>query len=140
MPSVLHRDPPSLHRQPRCAGLYALIDPLRWWPSRPLLAPLYVKRVSFPPGECVSLLVVVKQTSLDNDCGPALIEGRRELAGERIGLLTGAGVGLLAAGPGSDFSEEPVQGSEPATLEPVAVPVCPPGPVARRFASARICW
>src|SRR6266536_4830554 len=99
------------------------------------MAPLYVKRVSFPPRECAPVLAVVKQTSLDNGCGPALIEGRREVAEERIVLLAGVGVGSCAAGPGSDFSEVPVQGLEPATLEPVVVPVCPPGPVAVARAS-----
>jgi hypothetical protein len=96
--------------------------------------------VSFPPRECVPVLAVVKQTSLDNGCGPAVLEGRREQAGEWIGLLAGAGVGWLAAGPGSDFSEEPVQGSEPATLEPVAVPVCPPGPVALALRVSWVIW
>ena len=54
------------------------------------LAPLYVKRVSFPSGECAPVLAGVKQTSLDTGCGPVVIKGRRELAGERIGLLAGA--------------------------------------------------
>jgi hypothetical protein len=39
------------------------------------------------------------------------------------------GVGWLVAGPGSDFSEVPMLGCEPAALEPAAVPACPPGPV-----------
>ena len=50
-----------------------------------------------------------------------------------------AGVGSLAAGPGSDFSEVPAAGCEPAALEPVAAPTCPPGPVAAARASA-IIW
>jgi hypothetical protein len=36
----------------------------------------------------------------------------------------------VLAGPGSDFSEEPVWGCELVTLEFVDVPRCPPGPVA----------
>ena len=44
----------------------------------------------------------------------------------------GSGVlDLVLTGPGSDFSEEPVWGSEPATLESVSFPRCPPGPVPR---------
>jgi hypothetical protein len=35
----------------------------------------------------------------------------------------------LLAGPGSDFSEAPAPGCEPAALEPAAVPTCPPGPL-----------
>src|ERR1022692_2082983 len=55
-------------------------------------------------------------------------------------LLTGRiGVGSFAAGPGSDFSKAPVQGLEPAALEPVAVPGCPPGPVFEALASL-IIW
>ena len=43
------------------------------------------------------------------------------------------------AGPGSDFSEVPALGCKPATLELVAVPGCPPGPVADARASPVIC-
>jgi hypothetical protein len=50
----------------------------------------------------------------------------------------GGGIGSLVAGPGSDFSEEPVLGFEPAALEPVAAPLCPPGPVAAARASVVI--
>jgi hypothetical protein len=38
-------------------------------------------------------------------------------------------VECLVAGPGSDFSEVPALGCESVALEPVAAPVCPPGPV-----------
>ena len=34
----------------------------------------------------------------------------------------------VVAGPGSDLSEVPVSGREPAALEPVDAPACPPGP------------
>ncbi len=50
------------------------------------------------------------------------------------------GVGSLVAGPGSDFSEVPAAGCEPAALEPVAVPTCPPGPAAWARASRAIWW
>jgi len=40
------------------------------------------------------------------------------------------------AGPVSDFSEEPMLGCESVTLDIGAVPDCPAGPAARRFASA----
>jgi hypothetical protein len=40
-----------------------------------------------------------------------------------------AGVVSGLAGPGSGLSEVPVWGCEPATLESVVVPRCPPGPV-----------
>ena len=43
------------------------------------------------------------------------------------------------AGPGSDFSEALAAGCEPATLEPVAVPMCPIGPAGFARAS-RIIW
>jgi hypothetical protein len=43
-------------------------------------------------------------------------------------------------GPGSDLSEVPVVGCEPAALEPVAVPRCPPGPAALARASRSIWW
>jgi hypothetical protein len=48
-------------------------------------------------------------------------------------------VGSVMAGPGSDLSEEPVRGCEPATLDSVAVPRCPPGPVIARIASSTMC-
>jgi hypothetical protein len=42
----------------------------------------------------------------------------------------GSGVlGCCLAGPGSDLSEEPVWGCEPAALESESFPRCPPGPV-----------
>jgi hypothetical protein len=50
-------------------------------------------------------------------------------------MLAWLGVGSFPAGPGSGFSEVPVQGLEPAALEPVAVPGCPPGPVPGALAS-----
>jgi hypothetical protein len=62
-------------------------------------------------------------------------------AGKRPEELGGRkGVGSLVAGPGSDFSEVPVAGCEPAALEPVAAPTCPPGPAAWARASRTIWW
>jgi hypothetical protein len=37
---------------------------------------------------------------------------------------------MVAAGPGSDWSEGPASGYEPAALESGVAPTCPPGPVA----------
>jgi transposase InsO family protein len=42
---------------------------------------------------------------------------------------------LLLAGPGSDFSEVPAVGIEPAALDCRVAPMCPPGPVPDRLAS-----
>jgi hypothetical protein len=108
--------------------------------AHPILAPLYVKRVSFPPRECAPVLAGVKQTSLDTGCGPAGSRADGNGLKDASACWLGPGVGLLAAGPGSDFSEEPVQGSEPATLEPVAVPMCPPGPVALALRASSVIW
>jgi hypothetical protein len=81
----------------------------------------------FPPRKCAPVLAVVKQTALDDGCGPAWTGG----AGSNLKNGPACGVGSWVAGPGSDFSEAPVLGSEPAALEPVAAPTCPPGPVCR---------
>jgi hypothetical protein len=43
--------------------------------KRPHLAPLYVNTVLFPPFDGAPVLAVVKQTALDNGCGPALFWG-----------------------------------------------------------------
>jgi len=40
-----------------------------------LLAPLYVNTVLFPPFDGAPVLAVVKQTALDDGCGPALFSG-----------------------------------------------------------------
>jgi hypothetical protein len=49
-------------------------------------------------------------------------------------------LGWVVAGPGSDFSEEPVWECEPVTLESVVVSQCPPGPVtACAIASSTMC-
>src|SRR6186997_2747576 len=42
--------------------------------------------------------------------------------------ILGQVVGSVVAGSGSDLSEEPVVGVEPAALEFVVAPWCPPGP------------
>jgi len=44
-------------------------------PVHPNLAPLCVKRASFPPCECAPVLAAVKQKALDRGCGPALAGG-----------------------------------------------------------------
>jgi hypothetical protein len=41
----------------------------------PHLAPLYVNEGLFPPVDDAPVLAVVKQTALDDGCGPALLEG-----------------------------------------------------------------
>ena len=56
------------------------------------------------------------------------------------GIWAGVVVGWVVAGPGSDFSEVPAAGCQPAALEPVAAPVCPPGPAALVRASRTIWW
>jgi hypothetical protein len=40
-----------------------------------LLAPFYVNGPSFPPVDGAPVLAVVKQTALDDGCGPALFQG-----------------------------------------------------------------
>jgi hypothetical protein len=42
-------------------------------PQRPHLAPLYVNEGLFPPVDGAPVLVVVKQSALDDGCGPALL-------------------------------------------------------------------
>jgi len=65
------------------------------------------------------------------------VRGGRERDGEWSGIAVRAGVFSAAAGPGSDFSEAPALGFEPAALESVAAPTCPPGPASSsRFWSA----
>jgi len=39
------------------------------------LAPFYVKEGLFPPVDDAPVLVVVKQSALDDGCGPALLLG-----------------------------------------------------------------
>jgi hypothetical protein len=39
------------------------------------MAPFYVNEGLFPPVDGASVLAVVKQTALDDGCGPALFEG-----------------------------------------------------------------
>ena len=43
--------------------------------KRDHLAPLYVNEGLFPPVEDAPVLAVVKQTALDDGCGPALLQG-----------------------------------------------------------------
>ena len=43
--------------------------------KRDHLAPLYVNEGFFPPVDDAPVLVVVKQTALDDGCGPALLQG-----------------------------------------------------------------
>ena len=40
----------------------------------PHLAPLYVNEGLFPPVDDAPVLAVVKQTALDDGCGPALLQ------------------------------------------------------------------
>ena len=47
-------------------------------------------------------------------------------------------VGSVVAGSGSDLSEEPVVGVEPAALELVVAPWCPPGPAPFGWSVSRI--
>ncbi len=56
------------------------------------------------------------------------------------GVLRGCSwvVTMGVAGPGSDFSEVPAPGCEPAALERVDAPMCPPGPVAVASASRSV--
>ena len=89
----------------------------------------------FPACQCAPVLAVVKQRALDG----AAVRREREPPGATWRMDRRAGVGSQVAGPGSDFSEVPAQGCKPATLEPAAVPVCPPGPVAEARASLIIC-
>src|ERR687898_462201 len=56
----------------------------------------------------------------------------RERGEEGPGIATAAGVASRSAGPGSDLSEALVLGVEPAALDFVAAPRCPPGPAAWR--------
>ena len=44
-------------------------------PQRAHLAPFYVNEGSFPPVDVAPVLAVVKQTALDDGCGPALFRG-----------------------------------------------------------------
>ena len=43
-------------------------------PRRSVMAPLCVKRGHSRPGQCAPVLAVVKQTALDDVCGPAPME------------------------------------------------------------------
>ena len=43
--------------------------------SRTHLAPFYVNEGLFPPVDGAPVLAVVKQTALDDGCGPALLQG-----------------------------------------------------------------
>jgi predicted ATPase len=63
--------------------------------------------------------------------------GRRERLEEWLRRSAAAGVESAPAGPGSDFSEAPASGFEPAALEPVAAPACPPGPATISFPRRR---
>jgi hypothetical protein len=45
----------------------------------------------------------------------------------------------VPTGSGSDLSEEPVEGFEPAALDCRAAPWCPPGPVPISFLRRRFC-
>ena len=92
--------------------------------TRPLMAPLCVKGVAFPPVDGAPVLAAVKQTALDCGCGSALGQGE-----EGAGPAEAGGVACKLAGPGSGCSEVPALGCEPVALESVAVPRCPPGPV-----------
>ena len=55
---------------------------------------------------------------------------KRRLSGQAAVWL-----GWFLVGPASDFSEEPVKGWEPVTLDISAVPKCPAGPAALSSAS-----
>ena len=61
----------------------------------------------FPPRKCAPVLAVVKQTALDDGCGPAWTGG----AGGNLKNGPACGVGSWVAGPGSDFSEVPALGA-----------------------------
>jgi hypothetical protein len=66
---------------------------------------------------------------------------RRGIEGAGNSRKNGLGdVGSWLAGPGSDFSEVPAPGCEPAALELAAVPMCPPGPAAFARVSRTIWW
>jgi hypothetical protein len=87
-----------------------------------------IKGWLFPHRECAPVLA--------DGCGPAWIEW----SGATRGLDRVAGVRSVAAGPGSDFSEVPAPGCEPAALEPAAAPMCPHGPAAADRAPRIIWW
>jgi hypothetical protein len=51
------------------------------------LAPFYVNEALFPPVDGAPVLAVVKQTALDDGCGPALLQGVGN--GSKSGLVEG---------------------------------------------------
>jgi hypothetical protein len=55
------------------------------------LAPLYVNERLFPPVDDAPVLALVKQTALDDDCGPALLQGVGN--GPKNGLVEGCSGG-----------------------------------------------
>jgi hypothetical protein len=111
--------------------------------SAPLSTPTTLGHGSplYQEGGC-SRLASVRRSSPSSSRGrltAAAVRREREPPGATWRMGRRAGVRSQVAGPGSDFSEVPAQGRKPATLEPVAVPVCPPGPVAEARASLIIC-
>jgi hypothetical protein len=89
------------------------------------LAPFYVNEGSFPPVDGAPVLLVVKQTALDDGCGPALLQGVGN-GPRNAGRELFARVAWVLAGAGSDFSEASMSGFESTALELVVAPECPP--------------
>jgi hypothetical protein len=104
--------------------------------ARTHLAPLCVKGVVIPAWRVCAghprrqAQVALMAAAVRRELGAAGATGR-------MGRVPGAG--SQVAGPGSDLSEAPAMRSEPAALEPVAAPRCPPASVRPARASALIC-